>query len=68
MSTSPISAAKNMQGYVPATQRQRCETCQRVGPVYGSSLNCSKGGFLVTKYSVCQDWEIKQPPGFKRPT
>jgi hypothetical protein len=68
MSTSPIQAAKNMQGYVPATQRQRCATCHFGADCYGSGLQCRKGGFLVTVYSVCSDWQVRQPPGFKQPT
>jgi hypothetical protein len=68
MSTSPINAAKNMQGYVPALQRQRCGSCQHGAECYGSGLQCRKGGFMVTAYSVCKDWQIRQPPGFKKPT
>lgn len=68
MSSSPIVAYKNAQGYVPATQRKRCASCQLSAEAYGSGLQCRKGGFMVTAYSVCNHWEIRQPPGFKRPT
>lgn len=68
MSTSPINAMKNAQGYVSALQRKRCGSCQHAMEVYGGTWQCRKGGFMVTVHAVCKDWEIKQPPGFKRPT
>jgi hypothetical protein len=67
MSTSPITAAKNAQGYLAATQRKRCGTCQFSQEAYGSSWQCRKGGFMVTVYSVCNEWMVRQPPGFKVP-
>lgn len=64
MSTSPITAAKNAQGYVAANQRQRCMTCEHSRQSH-TMLQCRKGGFLVTAYAVCTQWQIIQPPGFK---
>jgi hypothetical protein len=68
MSTNPITAAKNAQGYVSATQRKRCGSCQHLNEAYGSTLQCRTGGYLVSLYAVCDRWAIKQPPGFKQPT
>lgn len=68
MSKSPIAAMKNAQGYVSASDRQRCATCQHFSEAYGGTLQCRKGGFLVSMYAVCQAWTVKQPPGFKAPT
>ena len=68
MSTSPINAAKGAQGYVSATQRKRCGTCQFARENYGATWQCRKGGFLVTVHSVCKEWMVRQPPGFKMPT
>jgi hypothetical protein len=71
MSTSPINAAKNAQGYVAANQRQRCGTCQHAREIqagtHGSPMQCRKGAFMVTVYAVCTQWQIIQPPGFKAP-
>ncbi len=67
MSKSPITAMKNAQGYVAASERQRCASCQHLHEAYGSTLQCRRGGFLVTLYAVCERWEIKQPPGFRPP-
>jgi hypothetical protein len=68
MSTSPIIAAKNAQGFVPATQRKRCASCNHVQKTGADSLQCRQGGYLVTLYAVCDRWAIKQPPGFKPAT
>lgn len=68
MSKSPITAIKNAQGYVAASERKRCASCQHFAEGYGATLQCRKGGFLVSLYGVCDRWEIKQPPGFKSPT
>lgn len=69
MSTSPINAAKNSLGYIPANQRQRCGTCKSAREIqpgtHGSALQCRKGAFMVTVYAVCQKWEIITPPGAK---
>jgi hypothetical protein len=69
MSTSPINAAKNAQGYVSANQRKRCGTCQQAresrSGTHGSPMQCRKGGFMVSVYAVCQEWQIIQPPGYK---
>ena len=63
MSTSPINAAKNAQGYLAANQRQRCGTCQHAretqAGVHGGPLQCRQGGFLVTVYAVCQQWQTR---------
>lgn len=67
MSTSPVTAAKNMQGYQGALQRKRCGSCQHAVECYAGSWQCRKGGFMVTVYAVCTQWEMRQPPGFKRP-
>ena len=68
MSKSPITAAKNAQGYVGATERKRCASCQHVHKTGADSLQCRQGGFLVSLYAVCNRWAIKQPPGFKPAT
>lgn len=68
MSTSPINAAKGMQGFVSAAQRKRCGICQHVAKVHTDSWQCRKGGFLTSAYAVCKVWEVKQPPGFRPPT
>jgi hypothetical protein len=68
MSTSPINAAKGMQGFVSAAQRKRCGICQHVAKLQTDTWQCRKGGFLTSAYSVCKVWEIKQPPGFRQPT
>lgn len=65
MSTSPITAAKNSQGFVAASIRQRCATCQQAQTFGQDRLQCRKGGFMVTAYAVCTQWQIIQPPGFK---
>ena len=65
MSKSPITAAKNAQGYVSATERKRCASCQHMRKTGADSLQCGHGGFLVTMYAVCGRWAIKQPPGFR---
>lgn len=65
MSTSPINAAKNMQGFVSASQRQRCATCQHANTFGQDRMQCRKGGFMVTAYAVCLKWHVAQPPGFK---
>lgn len=62
---TPIDVKKKMQGYVSAKSRQRCETCRFQHDAYGGIPSCSKGGFIVTLYSVCKDWQMRQPPGFK---
>jgi hypothetical protein len=71
MSTSPITAFKNAQGFVAATERKRCGNCQQARETRpeacNSQLQCRKGGFFVSLYAVCDKWEIKQPPGFKAP-
>lgn len=66
MSTSPITAAKNSQGFVSATERKRCMTCEHSRQSH-TMLQCRKGAFMVTVYAVCQQWQIIQPPGFKAP-
>lgn len=69
MSTSPINAAKNMQGFVSASQRKRCGTChymRNVGQL-DLQMQCRKGGFFVTAYSTCQQYQVVQPHGFKTP-
>ena len=68
MSTSPINAAKGMQGFVSAAQRKRCGICQHVAKAHTDTFQCRKGGFLVSAYAVCKAWEVKQPPGFRQPT
>jgi hypothetical protein len=68
MSTSPINAAKGMQGFVSAAQRKRCGICQHVAKTHTETFQCRKGGFLVSAYAVCKAWEVKQPPGFRPPT
>jgi hypothetical protein len=60
MSTSPINAAKNSLGYIPANQRQRCMTCEHSRQTH-TMLECRKGRFLVTAYAVCSQWQIIQP-------
>ncbi len=67
MSTSPIAANKNMQGFVPAGQRQRCATCHYLRNVgqFHTDLQCGKGGFFVTAYAVCQQYQVVQRPGGK---
>lgn len=65
MSRSPITVIKNAQGYVSATERKRCASCQHFSEAYGGTLQCRKGGFLVSMYGVCKVWTVKQPPGFK---
>jgi hypothetical protein len=67
MSKSPITAAKNAQGFVAATERKRCATCQQAKTFGQGGLQCRKGAFMVTAYAVCQQWQIIQPPGFKAP-
>lgn len=64
MSTSPINAAKNVQGFVSASQRKRCASCQYVRKTQADSLLCRQGGFLTTAYAVCDRWSLRQPPGF----
>lgn len=67
MSTSPIVAAKNAQGYTSATARKRCATCDHKTSNYGAEmLSCGLGKFIVTAYGICPKWELQQPPGFKR--
>lgn len=68
MSTSPINAAKGMQGFVSAAQRKRCGICQHAAKVLTDAWHCRKGGFLTSAYAVCKVWEVKQPPGFRPPT
>lgn len=68
MSRSPITTAKNAQGYVAATERKRCASCQHMQKTGADSLQCRRGGYLVTMYAVCDRWEIKQPPGFRPAT
>ena len=67
MSRSPITRAKGAQNYLTAMERQRCETCAQSVECYGSTLQCRLGSFLVTKYSVCDRWELRPRPGFKTP-
>lgn len=67
MSTSPITARKTMQGYVAASLRQRCATCQHQKSLDALWLTCSRGGFAVTAYAVCNDWTVKLPNGLKTP-
>jgi hypothetical protein len=60
--------AKAAQGYVPASDRQRCGTCRQSMECYGSTLQCRKGGFLITAYSVCDDWSQRvRPSGSSAP-
>lgn len=67
MSTSPITAAKNAQGYVSGSNRKRCDTCGHKSTGYGPDMmTCGIGKFIVTKYSVCKSWVLVQPPGFKQ--
>lgn len=68
MSTSPINAAKGMQGFVSAAQRKRCGICQHVAKTHTDTWQCRKGGFLTSAYAVCKAWEVKQPPGYRPPT
>jgi hypothetical protein len=67
MSAGPITRAKGAQNYLTAMERQRCETCAQSVECYGSTLQCRLGGFLVTKYSVCDRWSMRPKPGFKAP-
>ena len=69
MSARPITQKKDAQGYLSATSRKRCATCNHRTNNYGADmLSCGIGKFIVTAYSVCPKWELQQPPGFKRPT
>lgn len=69
MSTSPITAAKNAQGHVSAQMRKRCGTCQHVAHGRADApMQCRKGGFMTSAWSICEQWQIIQPPGYKAPT
>lgn len=68
MSGSTVTEKKNAQGYVSALQRKRCGSCQSAVEVYGGTWQCRQGNFMVVEHSVCKVWEVRQPPGFKRPT
>lgn len=60
MSASPLDLAKTAQGFVGATSRKRCATCNLVTTNYGpDTLSCGPGRFMVSKYAVCDKWEPK---------
>jgi hypothetical protein len=65
MSRSPIDAAKAAQGFVPAQERPRCGTCAHSVECYGSAYQCRKGGFLVSLYAVCNEWQQRPAASFK---
>ena len=67
MSTSPITARKTMQGYVAASLRQRCASCAHQRSLDALWLTCSRGGFAVTAYAVCNEWAPKRPAGKEPP-
>lgn len=57
MSASPIDLKKAAQGYVGATARKRCATCDHRTNNYGENiLSCAIGRFIVTNYGVCNEW------------
>lgn len=67
MSAGPITRAKLAQNFQSAMERQRCETCAQSVECYAMALQCRLGGFLVSKYAVCDRWELRPRPGFKTP-
>lgn len=57
MSARPIDIKKTAQGYVGATARKRCATCDHRTNNYGEDiLSCAIGRFIVTNYGVCNEW------------
>ncbi len=57
MSARPIDIKKTAQGYVNATARKRCATCDHRTNNYGDGiLSCGIGRFIVTNYGVCNEW------------
>lgn len=48
------------QGYVRATERERCETCLSCVSVVDLNrytVNCTRGGFEVNRLGWCTKWE-----------
>ncbi|MBB5204413.1 hypothetical protein HNQ51_001727 [Inhella inkyongensis] len=66
---SGIAAAKAGMGYQAATERPRCANClysaqeyvDRMPPYDRSGLRCRRGGYLVTAYAVCSQYQAKSP-------
>lgn len=60
---STIENAKKAMGWQHANQRERCATCAHrdmSGPVNGllrEPVRCTKGGFITSSFSVCDQWK-----------
>jgi len=65
---SGIDNVKAAQGFVPAKERPRCANCrhhettyvERMPPFDRAGLRCRKGGFAVSAYAWCAQYEA--PP------
>lgn len=60
MSLNTFDRAKIAQKFQPAAGRPACKNCQHAstrGLISG--VQCMKGGFFATAYSICDAYEFK---------